>query len=275
MSHSDKGSAQQNMMRPGERRMLFIWVCLLATLFVMAAGLLDGGRGFLSIPLKAVLAILAYILIQRSGRAFPSGERERLLPCMILCLIPLLYTVLAYLGSGAGRAELPVYLIVILNAASTALWEELYFRHGWRVFFEENGRCGSGDFLLGALVFGAAHLVNLIIQPFEAVLLQAIFAVLTALFLQAVYVRSGSFGLIVLFHFLSDLVIVLLAEIWVPDPKTRYFPALSAAAPIVLGLYYALCAAVLVRRGELVRPSKFSSFLQGRKGGDTRRSKRR
>ena len=275
MSPVKSGSPEGETLRlPGSREkrmLLFFGACLAASLLVTGASLLDRGLGFpaVSAAVRLGIAAFAYGLSKRCG--FPAAEGRPAAFYLFLCLIPLIYTVLAYLGPFSGSADVPALISAVVSALSAALWEEAVFRHWGRPLFEENGQYRSGDFLFTALVFGAMHLVNLISQPADAVFLQAMFAVVTALFLQAVYAGSGSLRLIIGFHFLTDLAVVLLTEIWVTDPAARCIPLLSAAAPIVLGLYYALCAAVIVRRKELIKPSKLSSFLHGKKDGKASR----
>ncbi len=238
----------------GKRRLFYFIAALIASLLVLAGTFLDESLGWriIAVFVKFSLAFLAFVLAKQSGYLDPAGDKSLVSPYLILALVPVVFSAVAWLGPFSGPVDYLSVAVGLLGTLGTALWEELYFRLWGRILFEENGKYRAFDFLFIALTFGSMHLINLIAAPAGTVLIQAMLAVLTGLFLQSLYSASGSLRLVILFHFLMNAVNSLFGS-WLTDPEAgRFFPALTAAAPLILGAFYALSAAILTRRAHLL-----------------------
>ncbi|MBO4873342.1 MAG: CPBP family intramembrane metalloprotease [Lachnospiraceae bacterium] len=237
----------------GKRRFYFFLAALIASLLVLAGSMLDESLGlpYIAIFVKLGLAWLAFMLARQSGYLDPAGDGSLFTPYAWLILPPLVFVLLSCLGPIRFTAAWPDLLFSLLGVLGTALWEELYFRLWGRILFEEEGKYRPLDFLFIALTFGAMHLINLAAAPFATVAVQAMLAVVTALFLQTILAGSGSLRLVIVFHFLINGISVLFGRFLVPDAGQRFFPVLESLAPLLLGAYYALSAAVSARRQKL------------------------
>ena len=237
----------------GKRRLFYFLTALIASLLVLAGTFLDESLGLHVVAtfVKLGLAWLAFMLARQSGYLDPAGDGRLFTPYFLLILPPVLLNVLCYLGPVQAGDKLRLMLLTLAGVAATAFWEELFFRLWGRILFEEDGKYRPLDFLFLVLTFGVMHLINLIVSPFGAVAVQAMLAVVTALFLQTIYTCSGSLRLIILFHFLINASSILLGRFLVPDAESLFFPALEGIAPLLFGAYYALSAAILARRRNL------------------------
>ena len=251
----------------GKRRFYYFLAALIATLLVLAGNLLDESFGlpYISLFVKFGLAWLAFMMAKQSGYLDPAGDGRLFSPYFFLILPPIVFTVLCYLGPIRPETELYGFILAVLGILSTAFWEELYFRLWGRILFEEEGQYRTVDFLFLALTFGAMHLINLVSAPLGPVVLQAVLAVVTALFLQSLYASSESLRLVILFHLLLNAAGSLLPRYLVPQAESRFFPSLEGIAPLVLGLYYVLSAAVLTRRKKLLSGGSVRLFKRNNK----------
>lgn len=246
----------------GKRRFFYFLTALIASLLVLAGSLLDKifFDPYISLVVKFGLAWLAFMLAKQSGYLDFVGIGRFFTPYALFMLPPLVFIVLCYLGPIRPETDLYSLILAVLGVVSTAFWEEMYFRLWGRILFEEEGRYRTFDFLFMALTFGAMHLINLAGAPFGPVMIQAVTAVLTALFLQALYAASGSLHLVIVFHFLLNAASGLLPRYLAPLVESRFFPSLEGLLLPVLGLYYVLTAAVLTRRKKLLSGTSFRLF---------------
>ena len=246
----------------GKRRFYYFLTAVIASLLVLAGSFLDESLGvsYISLFVKFGLAWLAFMLAKQSGYLDPAGDGRLFTPYFFLILPPLILAVLCYLGPVRPETDVYRFILAVLDILSTAFWEELYFRLWGRILFEEEGQYRTADFLFLALTFGAMHLISLVSASPEAVVMQAVLAVLTALFLQSLYAASGSLRLVIVFHILLNAAAGLLPQHLMTQAESRFFPSLEGTAVLLLGLYYVLSAAVLARRKNLLSGGAFLLF---------------
>ena len=230
----------------------FFLICLAATLLVTGGAYLDRGSGFPVMTSLIKLAIGAGALALAGRQARIPLRNRPLLPWLILVslIAPVVYTAFR-IGPVSLSPEAGRLAAVLISIVLTAFWEECVFRLWGRLLFEEEGRYKARDFLAIAVIFGAMHLVNLITSDPQTVVLQAVFAALTALFLQTVYTRSGSLLLVIVIHALINAS-QQLPDLWTA-PKDRFLAAQGGLDLILTGLFFAVSAAVITRRGELIK----------------------
>lgn len=232
----------------GKRWLYYAIACLGASLLVLAGNLLDESLGtkLIGPGVRLVLAWTAFSMARQSGLWSIKEEGALgsvwLIPAGIAFLLYLFF----YGGLPGLKTGAEPILLAVIGALSAALWEEIFFRFWGSLVFEEADRYRVGDFLLLALLFGAMHLTGLIASPLPQVLIQVTFAVLSALFFQTLYHLSRSLRLVIGLHFLLNLTL-LLSQLLVPA-EGRFFPSLTAIAPLVIGANFALAAAVMARR---------------------------
>lgn len=237
----------------GKRWLYYAIACVGASLLVLAGSLLDESLGtrLIGPVVRLVLAWTAFSMARQSG--LWSIKEEGALPS--LWLIPAgvaLFLYLFFYGGLPGmKSGAEPILLAVIGALSAALWEEIFFRFWGSLVFEEEDRYRVGDFLLLALLFGAMHLTGLIGSPLPQVLIQVVFAVLSALFFQTLYHLSRSLRLVIGLHFLLNIT-VWLSQLLVPE-ESHFFPSLTALAPLVIGAYFALAAAVMARRHPVIK----------------------
>ena len=247
----------------GRRLGAYFLFCLAATVLVTAGAYLNRNSSFPIMSSAVKLAVGIGALVLAGGAARIPLRNRPLLPLLILVSLVAPAVYLAFgLGPVTQSPSAGSLLTVLVSLVLTAFWEECVFRLWGRLLFEEEGRYKARDFLAVAVVFGAMHLVNLLTSAPGTVVLEAVFATLAALFLQTVYTRSGSLLLVILIHGLIDAAQVL-PGLWVAAGD-RFLEKQSGLALILTALFFALSAAVITRRGELIRRGK--PFLKlGRK----------
>lgn len=236
----------------GRRWLYYSLCCLGASLLVLACSLLDESLGTRLIgPLaRLTLAWTAFSMARQSGLYRFQEEGPLLSPWLVMALLPLLMALVFYGGTGPFPGAEALFL-TIFSALASALWEEVFFRFWGSILFEKEGRYRAWDFILMALLFALMHLTALVFAPPSQVMVQMVFALVSALFLQTLYALSHSLRLILLFHFGLNS-ITALSGLLCPKGAGLFFPELAALAPLILGGYFALSAALAARRKSLL-----------------------
>jgi len=250
----------------GKRLLYYFIAGLLLSLLVLAGTMMGAALDLHIVPelVKLVLAGLSFLLAWQSGYIAPGEDGAIRLPLVLVCLAPLLMLFL-YIGPVQGSVTAGAVLFLLLGAFSTAAWEELYFRLWGRILFEENEKYRVGEFVLAAVIFGSMHFVNLAVSDVGSVLMQVAYAVITGVFLQTVYAVGKSLRLVVLYHFLNNLLLQLFTQLLTPDASARYLGRISAYTPLLIAFYLALAAALLTRQHQLFGKTISLFSRKGRK----------
>ena len=249
MREKENSLVQKLRSLPESRRMLaYLLMALLAGLFISGALALLPERPWVMSAVKLLIAFGALALA--GGAARIPLRRKKSLPWIVLLgMVPALLMTAFYIGPVSRTPQAGAVALVIISMFATALWEEAVFRLWGRLLFEEEGSYKAWIFLAMALIFGGLHLLNC--TESGSGVFQAVFAALAGLFLHTFYTWSGSFSLAVLIHWLIDLGGSLAVQ-WM-DPSDAYLSGKMGLGLILVSLYMALSAAILARKGEIIR----------------------
>ena len=241
--------------------LVYLLMALLAGLLISGAQALLPGRSWVTPAIKLLIAFGALALA--GGAARIPLRRKKSLPWIVLLgLVPALLMTAFFIGPVSRTPQAGAVALVIISMFATALWEEAVFRLWGRLLFEEEGSYKAWLFLAMALIFGGLHLLDFSHRASGLGTFQAVFAALAGLFLHTFYTWSGSFSLAVLIHWLIDLGGSLAVQ-WM-DPADAFLSGKMGLGLILLSLYMALSAAILARKGEIIR--RGTPFLKlGRK----------
>lgn len=249
---------------PESRRLLvYLIFGVLGTIIITLASFLNrqSGNQLPSVLAKALVALAALWLA--GAEAFIPLRNKKSLIWLILAgaAVPAVFLVFR-LGRITESPSPTAVLTMLCSIFLTALWEEAVFRLWGRLLFEEEESYKARDFLWMAVVFGCMHLLNLLFgEDPHMVLIQAAFATVTAVFMQTVYCKSGSLGLIIGVHFFinaaSQLVPLFIKE------ENRFLRHLAGLDIIIGGFFFAISAALIARKGNIIRRGR--PFLKFRR----------
>lgn len=251
MSEKENSLVQKLRSLPESRRMLaYLLMALLAGLLISGALALLPGRPWVMPAVKLLIAFGALALA--GGAARIPLRRGKSFPWIVLLgLVPALLLGAFYIGPVSRTPQAGAVALVLISMFATALWEEAVFRLWGRLLFEEEGSYKAWIFLAMALIFGGLHLLDSSNRSSGMGIFQAVFAALAGLFLHTFYTWSGSLGLVVLIHWLIDLAGSLAVQ-WM-NPSEAYLAGKAGLGLILVSLYLALSAAILARKGEIIR----------------------
>ena len=250
----------------GRRMLAYLALCLVATLLVTGAVAMEQqGAVSMGSDIKVLVGLAALLLAGREARI--SLRHGKSLPWMLLLALvaPLIYLVFR-LGPASLQPTGEAVAMQCLSILTTAYWEESLFRLWGRLLFEEEEGYKARNFLLLAVIFGSMHLVNLLNSDPQTVLLQVVFAILTGLFLQTLYTWTGSLALVVTTHICINAS-QLLPTLWVPAAE-RYLARQGGMDLVLTSLFFALSAALITRRGELIKRGRPFLNLGKKKRGN-------
>ena len=191
-------------------------------------------------------------LLRRRGSGFFNG--------LLVGMYPLFFIGYTAFGTLAfGRPDtpllpLPRILTFILNMILVGVAEELVFRGIIaQTLLERYGTARAGVWkacLVSGVLFGAAHLSNLLgSEPF-GVLLQCVFAASLGVMLAAIYFRTGNLWVTVFLHGAMDISSMLIGGLY---GTTTVADAVSGydASMLLSVLLYLIPTAVLLRKKKL------------------------
>ena len=228
--------------------LVYLLMALLAGLLISGASALLPGLPWVLPAVKLLIALGALALAGRAAH-IPLRRGKSFPWIVLLGLVPALLLGAFFIGPVSRTPQAGAVALVILSMFATALWEEAVFRLWGRLLFEEEGSYKAWIFLAMALIFGGLHLLNR--TESGSGVFQAVFAALAGLFLHTFYTWSGSLGLVVLIHWLIDLAGSLAVQ-WM-NPSEAYLAGKAGLGLILVSLYLALSAAILARKGEIIR----------------------
>ena len=210
---------------------LFLGSLLLASYLIVFALVLFGvdlervDSYFLSAVQEAVGMVVALVILGRTGKLYLLRRRgSGFFNGLLVGLYPIaLISYNAYNTLLFGRPEgdmLPTWRIVwfLLGMTSVGVAEEFLFRGVIaQTLLEHFGTSRGGVWkacLLSGLLFGAAHLTNLLSSAPFGVLMQCVFAASLGTLLAAVYFRTGNIWVTVFIHAAMDITSMLVGGLY-------------------------------------------------------------
>ena len=197
---------------------------LLATIGLAAAGTdFDTMDGYLLGSVQeAVGLVVALLLLARTGRLDLLHRRGcGFLNGMLVGMYPLFfigYTTVGTLAFDRPDMPMPRILTFMLNMILVGVAEELVFRGIIaQTLLERYGTARAGVWkacLVSGVLFGAAHLSNLIGSAPFGVLMQCVFAASLGVMLAAIYFRTGNLWVTVFLHSAMDIASMLIGGLY-------------------------------------------------------------
>lgn len=200
---------------------------LLATIGLAAAGAdFDTMDGYLLGSVQeAVGLVVALLLLARTGRLDLLHRRGcGFLNGMLVGMYPLFFIgyttvgTLAFDRPDTPLLPLPRILTFMLNMILVGVAEELVFRGIIaQTLLERYGTARAGVWkacLVSGVLFGAAHLSNLLGSVPFGVLMQCVFAASLGVMLAAIYFRTGNLWVTVFLHSAMDIAAMLIGGLY-------------------------------------------------------------
>ena len=236
---------------------------LLATIGLAAAGAdFDTMDGYLLGSVQeAVGLVVALLLLARTGRLDLLHRRGcDFLNGMLVGMYPLFFIgyttvgTLAFDRPDTPLLPLPRILTFMLNMILVGVAEELVFRGIIaQTLLEHFGTSRAGVWkacLLSGVLFGAAHLTNILSSAPFGVLMQCVFAASLGTLFAAIYFRTGNLWVTVFLHGAMDISSMLIGGLY---GTTTVADAVSGydASMLLSVLLYLIPTAVLLRKKKL------------------------
>ena len=174
---------------------------------------------------EAVGLAVALLLLTRTGRLDLLRRRGcGFLNGLLVGMYPLFFIGYTFFGTLAfGRPDtpllpLPRILTFLLNMILVGVAEELVFRGIIaQTLLERYGTARAGVWkacLVSGVLFGAAHLSNLLGSAPFGVLMQCVFAASLGVMLAAIYFRTGNLWVTVFLHSAMDIAAMLIGGLY-------------------------------------------------------------
>ena len=200
---------------------------LVLTVALMAAGADFSGLDeyLLSLIQELVGAGAAWLLLRRTGRQRLLGRRgSGFFNGLLVGMYPLFFIgyttvgTLAFDRPDTPLLPLPRILTFMLNMILVGVAEELVFRGIIaQTLLERYGTARAGVWkacLVSGVLFGAAHLSNLLGSAPFGVLMQCVFAASLGVMLAAIYFRTGNLWVTVFLHSAMDIAAMLIGGLY-------------------------------------------------------------
>ena len=191
-------------------------------------------------------------LLRQRGCGFFSGMLVGMYPLALI--VYSLYTKMLF-----GRPDgpmLPAWRIVsfLVNMTLVGVAEEVLFRGViGQTLLEHFGTSRAGIWkacLLSGLLFGGAHLVNILSSAPLGVLMQCLFAASLGVLYAAIYFRTGNLWVTTFLHATMDITSMLIGGLYgtesVADTVSSYDPSM-----LISVLVYLIPAAILLRKKKI------------------------
>ena len=205
--------------------------------------------------------VVALLLLARTGRLDLLHRRGcGFLNGMLVGMYPLFFIgyttvgTLAFDRPDTPLLPLPRILTFMLNMILVGVAEELVFRGIIaQTLLERYGTARAGVWkacLVSGVLFGAAHLSNLLGSVPFGVLMQCVFAASLGVMLAAIYFRTGNLWVTVFLHSAMDIAAMLIGGLY---GTTTVAEAVSGydASMLLSVLLYLIPTAFLLRRKKL------------------------
>ena len=247
---------------------LFLGSLLLASYLIVFALVLFGvdlervDSYFLSAVQEAVGMVVALVILGRTGRMYllrrrGSGFFNGLLVGMypLALLAYTLYTKILF-GLPEDGTLLPLWRILsfLANMILVGVAEEFLFRGVIaETLLEHFGTSRGGIWkacLLSGLLFGCAHLTNLLSSAPLGVLMQCIFAASLGVLYAAIYFRTGNLWVTVFLHGGMDIISMLVGGLYGTESVAESVSSYDASMLLSV-LVYLIPAAILLRKKKI------------------------
>ncbi len=214
------------------------------------------------IGLAAALAILwrsgRLWAVARRGCGFLDGLLVGMYPFVMSCFV----AGMTFLQAGDGALE-PAWKIAVFFAAMilVGVVEELVFRGAVAgVLLEHFGPSRAGVWkacLLSGLLFGAAHLSNLLSMAPLGVLVQVCNTTALGMLYTAIYYRTGNLWVPIFLHAFNDIAALILSGLYGSGTMVDEVSSYSVANLAGMAVYL-IPVLILLRRSRLAEIAAFS-----------------
>ena len=247
---------------------LFLGSLLLSSYLIVFALVLFGvdlervDSYFLSAVQEAVGMVVALVILGRTGKMYllrrrGSGFFNGLLVGMypLALLAYTLYTKILF-GLPEDGTLLPLWRILsfLANMMLVGIAEEFLFRGVIaETLLEHFGTSRGGIWkacLLSGLLFGCAHLTNLLSSAPLGVLMQCIFAASLGVLYAAIYFRTGNLWVTVFLHGGMDIISMLVGGLYGTESVAESVSSYDASMLLSV-LVYLIPAAILLRKKKI------------------------
>ena len=211
---------------------------------------------------EAVGALVAVLILRRTGRAGVLGRRGcGFFNGLLVGMYPLallactLYTKILF-GLPEDGTLLPLWRILsfLANMMLVGIAEEFLFRGVIaETLLEHFGTSRGGIWkacLLSGLLFGCAHLTNLLSSAPLGVLMQCIFAASLGVLYAAIYFRTGNLWVTVFLHGGMDIISMLVGGLYGTESVAESVSSYDASMLLSV-LVYLIPAAILLRKKKI------------------------
>ena len=246
---------------------LFLGSLLLASYLIVFALVLFGvdlervDSYFLSAVQEAVGMVVALVILGRTGKMYLLRRRgSGFFNGLLVGLYPI-----ALIGYNAyntllfGRPEgdmLPAWHVVwfLIGMTSVGVAEEFLFRGVIaQTLLEHFGTSRAGVWkacLLSGLLFGAAHLTNLLSSAPFGVLMQCVFAASLGTLFAAIYFRTGNLWVTVFLHGAMDIASMLVGGLYGTEDVAESISGYDASMMLSI-LIYLIPTLFLLRKKKI------------------------
>ena len=246
---------------------LFLGSLLLASYLIVFALVLFGvdlervDSYFLSAVQEAVGMVVALVILGRTGKMYLLRRRgSGFFNGLLVGLYPIaLISYNAYDTLLFGRPEgdmLPAWHVVwfLIGMTSVGVAEEFLFRGVIaQTLLEHFGTSRAGVWkacLLSGLLFGAAHLTNLLSSAPFGVLMQCVFAASLGTLFAAIYFRTGNLWVTVFLHGAMDIASMLVGGLYGTEDVAESISGYDASMMLSI-LIYLIPTLFLLRKKKI------------------------
>ncbi len=247
--------------------------CILAEIFVL------GGMMLCSVALQILLqnvplgeytmlalqeacgALLAFAVLRQSGCGDGLTDKgigfsKGLVVGGYFLVVGVLSALVSYVQFDGVRSLRPVYEIAVFAVCMflVGMTEEFLFRGTIaKLLFRHYGMSRQGVWkavIVSGVLFGAAHLTNLIGADPVGVLVQCVIAAMMGMAFAAIYFRTGNLWVVVFLHGFVDLCGLLMSGLYGAGDAAA---VISGYEPLQLigVVYYVILLAVLLRKKKM------------------------
>ena len=236
---------------------------LVLTVALMAAGADFSGLDeyLLSLVQELVGAGAAWLLLRRTGRqgllgrrgsGFWNGLLVGMYPLVFICYS--IYSALIFERPDTPLLPAGRILSFLANMMLVGIAEEFLFRGVIaETLLEHFGTSRGGIWkacLLSGLLFGCAHLTNLLSSAPLGVLMQCIFAASLGVLYAAIYFRTGNLWVTVFLHGGMDIISMLVGGLYGTESVAESVSSYDASMLLSV-LVYLIPAAILLRKKKI------------------------
>jgi membrane protease YdiL (CAAX protease family) len=193
-----------------EKAIVYIMISLSCAFALAGAAFLDIEMGkdsyLFDTIIKCIIIIGTFAYASLVGIPINNAGRKIFTPWLLVALIPFLANSINYFCIPDHAPDLAALVKILVIVATTAAWEELFFRYVGQSLFEHNGKYTIGALVLLALTFGCTHMINIFFYDPVSVLLQVLNASVIGVFWLTIYRHTGSLWLAFAGHMLQNLV---------------------------------------------------------------------